>query len=198
MARWHYDNIEVCSASDPSEYCADGKCLSVQLDRQIKVLGDTNAADLKRNQALKWVVHLMGDLHQPLHVADNHDKGGNDVNVSFLGGRAINLHALWDTSMVKQMIVDDGGGATFLSAGINESDKENWERGSIQAWLQETHDVGVNVTYAKLSGFSCRGSVAGVTPIDNTYYKEAKQIIETQLRRAAVRLAKILNTVFAE
>src|SRR6266576_1038771 len=74
--RWHYDDVPVCGSVPKARYCPDGQCNSEQLKRLIIVLADTRAASRDRNEALKWVVHLVGDLHQPLHAADNGDRGG--------------------------------------------------------------------------------------------------------------------------
>ncbi|HXC63210.1 MAG TPA: S1/P1 nuclease, partial [bacterium] len=71
-------------------------CILTELDKQIVILDDKKADPGLRMQALLWVVHLVGDVHQPLHCADNGDRGGNTVGV-FVGGRVENLHSAWDT-----------------------------------------------------------------------------------------------------
>ncbi|HLY52791.1 MAG TPA: S1/P1 nuclease, partial [Steroidobacteraceae bacterium] len=86
--RWHYDELPVCGpAPARQEYCPRGECNSAQLERLIAVLGDRGADLRARNEALKWVVHLLADLHQPLHAANNADAGGNRVAVVLTGLR---------------------------------------------------------------------------------------------------------------
>jgi hypothetical protein len=80
---WHYDDIPLCDSPEYAKYCRGGRCASAQLAHQIEVLGDSRARPRARNEALKWVVHLIGDIHQPLHAATHADRGGNVVQVSF-------------------------------------------------------------------------------------------------------------------
>ena len=72
-------------------------CASAQLERHLKILADKTATTRSRNEALKWIVHLVGDIHQPLHASDNADRGGNSVLVR----GAANLHSVWDVAVVQ-------------------------------------------------------------------------------------------------
>jgi hypothetical protein len=83
--RWHYDDAPVCDNASRDQYCPGGQCNSAQLERLTRVLAEPQAPLRARNEALKWVVHLVGDIHQPLHAADNGDRGGNDVRVALAG-----------------------------------------------------------------------------------------------------------------
>src|SRR6266568_3810755 len=74
--RLHFDDIPLCETPDYSRYCRNGQCASAQIDRQLKILGDESARLPQRNRALKWVVHLVGDIHQPLHAANRRDRRG--------------------------------------------------------------------------------------------------------------------------
>ena len=87
----------MCGAVSPAQICPGGNCASVQLERQLTILADRSQATKTRNKALKWIVHLVGDIHQPLHAADNADRGGNSVLVR----GAANLHAAWDVAIVR-------------------------------------------------------------------------------------------------
>ena len=84
---WHYDDVPVCGAPDPEHYCKRGLCASAQIARHLELLKSPRATRRQKNEALKWVVHLVGDIHQPLHTATRHDRGGNLVQVSFFGQR---------------------------------------------------------------------------------------------------------------
>ena len=102
--RWHYDDAPVCGSAPKAHYCPDRQCDSEQLKRLIAVVADTRAASRDRNEALKWVVHLVGDIHQPLHAADNGDRGGNRVPVALEAVRTRgreNLHRAWDNDLVR-------------------------------------------------------------------------------------------------
>jgi S1/P1 Nuclease len=198
-ASWHYDNIPVCESADPGKYCKTS-CASKRLEQQIELLGEAGAPLRRRNEALKWVVHLVGDIHQPLHAADHHDKGGNSIQVSFFSETdnapygPLNLHAIWDVHIVQRLLADQGGAPRFLSAPISLADKAAWERGSIADWISESHELAKSVVYRNLpGGFACGHRITGVLAIDQGYYAMAAPVLATQIRKAGIRLARILN-----
>ena len=95
---WHYVNIprgatEYNSARD----CAHG-CVVSTIDQSLGLVRDTSKDRTVREEALRWIVHFVADLHQPLHVIAE-DRGGNDVLVRF-NGRQTNLHRLWDGDVI--------------------------------------------------------------------------------------------------
>ena len=104
-AKWHYVNFPRDSCSfDAARDCPDGQCLISAIERQTAVLM-SNAPDEKRLNALKYLVHLVGDVYQPLHAGYQDDKGGNKYQLqSFMRGS--NLHALWDSGIIKSMVED--------------------------------------------------------------------------------------------
>jgi hypothetical protein len=201
-ASWHYDDMALCGDAEYSRYCRSGRCASAQLAHQIEVLGDPRARLRARNEALKWIVHLVGDIHQPLHAANRGDRGGNLVQVSFFGQRdnppygSLNLHAIWDVQMVSKLIADRGGERALVSAPIAESDRRAWEQGSIADWVAESHALARDRVYATLPvAAGCGERIAGVVEIDSAYYAGAAPVIDIQLRKAGVRLARVLNEV---
>jgi len=93
---WHYVNFPQSGcAFEAKRDCPGGRCLIAALRAQLKLLGDTAQPKPVRTQALKWVVHLVGDVHQPLHTGYGFDRGGNDFQVNWLG-EGNNLHWVWD------------------------------------------------------------------------------------------------------
>ena len=197
---WHYDDVPLCAAAEYAKYCRNGRCASAQLARQIEILGNERARPGQRNEALKWVVHLMGDLHQPLHAANRGDRGGNRVQVSFFGERdnppysTLNLHAVWDVSMVRRLVADRGGELAIVSAPVADTDRSAWERGSISDWIAESHRIARDSVYPLLPvAASCSNKIEGVVAIDRPYYAKAAPVIEIQIRKAGVRLARVLN-----
>ena len=201
-AAWHYDDMPLCADPEYAKYCRGGRCASAQLERQVGVLADPRARSRARNEALKWVVHLMGDIHQPLHAANHADRGGNTVQVSFLGQRDnppygnLNLHAVWDVQMVAKLIADRGGERALVSAPIAESDRRAWEQGSVEVWVGESHVLARDRVYATLPvTAACGDKITGVVPLGDAYYASSAPIIDIQLRKAGVRLARVLNDV---
>lgn len=97
-APWHYVNFPRDSCTyEMSRDCPDGKCVIGAIDAQTAIL-KSNATDEKRLNALKYLVHLVGDVHQPLHAGYLDDKGGNTYQLQVLR-RVTNLHALWDSGL---------------------------------------------------------------------------------------------------
>ncbi len=115
-AGWHYVNIaeDNCHYEAP-KHCKNGNCIVEALKAQSAILGDRSLTDGERLQALKFVVHLVGDIHQPMHAGYAHDKGGNDFQLQF-GNRGTNLHSLWDSGMLNTRKLDDAGYLPLLQS----------------------------------------------------------------------------------
>jgi hypothetical protein len=202
--RWHYDDIPMCGEPDPAKYCRKGNCASEQLARHMEMLKDRRIQARYRNEALKWVVHIIGDLHQPLHAADHDDNGGNRIEVSFFGERdnppwgSIKLHTIWDVHILRRLLAERGGEAAFRAQWISGSDKHYWERGTPAQWIQESHRMARDVVYRQLpGGLACaRERRTGVVALDERYYERAAPLVDTQIRKAGIRLARVLNDLF--
>jgi hypothetical protein len=101
-AAWHYVNFPRTSCEyQASRDCADGKCVVAAIEDQAKILA-SSAPDEIRLKALKYIVHLVGDVHQPLHAGYQDDKGGNTYQLQAFG-RGSNLHSLWDSGLIKNL-----------------------------------------------------------------------------------------------
>ena len=109
---WHYQNVDVCRPFDPASACRDGNCVSAQIERNLRLLADRTLPVRERLMALSFLVHFMGDLHQPMHAGDHGDLGGNRVAVSYglIAGRT-NLHMVWDGYLAERAISTPAGGA---------------------------------------------------------------------------------------
>ena len=95
----HYVNFVGVCRFDPHRDCPDGKCVIAAIDRYAKVLGNTGEPLAERIEALKFLVHFVGDVHQPLHAGHRSDLGGNRFQVNVLG-KGTNLHRIWDHSVL--------------------------------------------------------------------------------------------------
>src|SRR5689334_17255380 len=188
-ARWHYVDIPL-RANDyrPGRDCRAtprGDCVIAALERERTVLADHGAPDVRRAEALRWVVHLVGDLHQPLHCADDGDRGGNEVHVTLLGGPD-NLHAVWD-------------GGLLAASGSTEPE---WEErvaraasgggdartaGSVVDWALETHRAAVDRGYV----------IPASHRLGRRWVDMNVPVVERQLAVAAARLARVLNRTLA-
>ena len=187
---WHYINIPPKAASlDLHRDCPDDNCLPVQLRRSIGLvrLGMRDAK--ARLDALRFLIHLTGDLHQPLHAGYRRDHNGNDMPVVFRGQQS-SLHSFWEGDLLATMIDDEAVYAERLNQRISAQQEKDWSRDYLRAWVWDTHRLAVEAVDAGLS--------AGDTKeLDDAYISKARTLIEEQLAKAGIRLAEILNRMWA-
>lgn len=199
VAPWHFDDVPLCTPAPKSEWCPDGNCASEQIARHYATLQNPAASHLERNEALKWIVHLVGDIHQPLHSANHDDRGGNDVSVTFLDNAApkLNLHSVWDTYAVRRLLEEKSLTGASMAQSITAQQQADWSNGTVSQWVAEATDLARNVTYKQLpGGFACDAKIEDRLDLDETYYAQAAPVIELQLKKAGFRLAGILNAAF--
>jgi S1/P1 Nuclease len=137
--------------------------------------------------AIKFLLHFVGDLHQPLHSADNHDRGGNEVKVSS-GSKPLSLHHLWDIEFVHVLARRPAILAQVLLKQITPAQLASWKAGTPEEWAWEAFAIAQEDAYGDppLS--------AGQTQqLDSTYVQRAKADVALQLSRAGVRLAHLLS-----
>jgi hypothetical protein len=147
-------------------------------------LADPATSRAVRIFALKMVVHLIGDAHQPLHVAREEDKGGNTITLEF-EDEPTNLHAVWDTKMIEH---------TGLSAAelakkwdfATPADVKSWQADTLMGWLYESNHVS-NHIYDENPGGKKLGQ---------SYYDEHIEMVRQRIDQAGIRLAGILNQCF--
>jgi len=167
---WHYWDIPLAQQEGTKgQFCAEG-CVVQALESEIAILRDKTRPDAERSQALLYVLHFMGDMHQPLHEEDNNDRGGNCVPVSFLshkaeqrpnGGYGPNLHGVWDTELVETIGGIDrksasaSGEVSAFAARLEQEDAALIRRSAdapldLVAWANQAHQVARRVVYADL------------------------------------------------
>ncbi len=183
-APWHYVDIELSdTAYDPARDCPHSACAIDALTTQLGILADTTRSDSARAEALRWVIHLVGDIHQPLHGSDDHDKGGNDVHVVYRGNPA-NLHSLWDTGLL-QTLGDEDAVVQEINAELpHRTDLAAIANSTPVQWAMESHDIAKRTVY---------GLLPASHDIDSVYVAAAKPVIVERLLRAGVRLAAVLD-----
>jgi hypothetical protein len=197
--RWHYDDVPVCGSAPRMSYCPGGQCNSAQLERLTAALADSHADLRARNEALKWIVHLVADLHQPLHAADNGDQGGNRVRVALAGVRmrgGESLHRAWDSELVA-LALDTRSRQQpprNIDALAREAGSLTVEagQGTPEGWASESNHLAKNVAY-RYPGFACDSVPAGIVVLDHDYQVEAEGIVRERLLLAGGRLANLLN-----
>ena len=181
-ANWHFVNLgeDDCVYSQRRD-CPGGNCVVEAIRAQTAILADPARTRAERLQALKFVVHFVGDAHQPLHAGYARDKGGNDAQINW-NGRGTNLHTLWDSRML-------------LSTGRSEADHLQRLRTLPRPALGAS---ALPPPAAEWAEHSCRvatgpGVYPGRARLDQRYVDQHLPIVERQLRAGGTALAAVLN-----
>jgi hypothetical protein len=199
---WHYIDIPIDKRHlDMNRDCAKGDCVVAKIEELRAVLKDPAAPQEKRREALMFIIHFVGDMHQPLHCSNNNDHGGNDVRVVF-NDRPGKLHGLWDGLLLSQMGTED---ALFprLTAEA-ERHRKKWAKGTVEQWADQIHKSAQKVVYGKLpktakalpaaNAAFPNPPLAAPVAITPAYERAADPLIATELEKAGVRLAAVLNS----
>lgn len=194
-ADWHFIDLDINkdeTKADEDSFChgsnlnnpRQNDCNVEQLALDMKTLGDTTQPVLDRIKALFFIVHFVGDLHQPLHCANDNDRGGNDKPVKFFN-RSYNLHKIWDVDI----ITENRKTAKEIADGITVSDDQRsaWTQGDPGDWSLESYQIAKKKIYPAYPK-------DGSTPsYGQDYENEMWPIALEQLSKASVRLAYLLN-----
>ncbi len=207
--KWHYDNRPVCGQATPAEYCRNGDCASEQADRLAAVLADPESPAESRRQAVLMLIHIIGDLHQPLHAGEHGDLGGNQVRVTLVGPLfPTNLHAVWDSDLVNMTLwqgpATAASGSTMVRGNAERLATRfrprfaDWRRGTVDSWFEESRTLSRRLVYDPLPDFRCdlpsQAKGAPPIPLPAAYLDAALRVVPEQLARAGVRIAHMLNT----
>ncbi|HMC57837.1 MAG TPA: S1/P1 nuclease [Candidatus Solibacter sp.] len=187
-AAWHYTDIPIDRPHlDMERDCPKGDCAIAKIEDFQKVLGDSAAPPQQRREALMFLVHFVGDMHQPLHSSDNKDKGGNNVQTDFFG-KSTNLHSVWDGGLLARMGDEDRLFADF-SRDLTPKRQKKWAKGTVEEWAEEAHTASQRIVYGKLP----KVAAGAPEPIGEAYERAADPLIRRQIEKAGVRLAAVLN-----
>jgi hypothetical protein len=187
---WHYINEPSGLSFDEFERQVergDGMNVYKALLAQEKAVSDVKTTKQQKAEALKFIVHFVGDMHQPMHVSHAEDKGGNTIQVNF-DGKGTNLHSLWDSKLIDrfasnyQELADKVDHATPAQIG-------QWQKDAPIKWAWESYEISSKL-YTEVDAMRSRS-------IGDAYYQEHIGNVEQRLEQAGVRLAGVLNNLFA-
>lgn len=193
---WHYQNNHVCGSFDVKANCPDGNCVSAQIERHARLLKDAKVPDREKLLSLAWLVHFVGDMHQPMHSGDAADRGGNQVRAAY-GVKAperMNLHRVWDSDLAERSLSEPPGDPAGLLSQITPELAESWRQGGVADWMREAWVASGTYAYGKLQGVDiCKAAPAQRVMVDERYIAETRATVREQAKRGGVRLAKLLN-----
>ena len=183
--------------------CGESGCVVSAIVNYTKIMVDSGSTSTDRNDAMRFLIHLVGDLHQPLHV-ENIERGGNGIKVTF-GDEGTNLHHIWDTEIVEKLAAGadaeewsqnittainagDLGDASAWSIGISLNDTE----GTAMGWANDANDyVCTDVLPDGVDAVE-KGDLSGA------YFEAHGEVARLQIARAGYRLARLLDLLAAE
>ncbi len=215
---WHFADIELHGGSldvacygfpplapgVPASQGQDPDCVVDKIEQFAAELAAPAVDDREKRLALKFLLHFVGDLHQPLHASDDTDHGGNDKQASLLGAPPVPLHRLWDNHFVDRIATtakQPNPGAAQVAAALPKPSAQlaaQWQHDpNPRRWALETYAQSRHYAYGNLPKPE-RGPHGVVYPLDKAYADQAARIAGLQLNKAGYRLAAVLNRAFAE
>ncbi len=181
---WHYKNIDEDETYENAELNDKGDVIRA-VNEQVAALKSGKLSKEEQALSLKFLVHLMGDMHCPMHMGHKSDRGGNRWQLTYFG-KGTNLHSIWDSG-----IIESAHKWTY-SEWVEQIDTNSKEiddqmaQGTPESWGKETYEI-------------CK-KIYDTTPVGSKlsydYVSEWTETIETQLLRAGLRLARVLNEIF--
>ncbi len=203
-AAWHFVDIELAgpdlraacfgfptlngalaSAGPPDD------CVIDKIEEFKAELASPATAPAEKLLALKFLIHFVGDVHQPLHASDNQDRGGNCIALTPHVGGSNNLHGYWDTGVMVALGGTPETIAKKLSPKITAANAKAWKKGTTRDWAMESFNLSKSDAYALASRPTC--AAPGSVSLTSVYQAQAQRDVRLQLSRAGVRMAAILN-----
>jgi hypothetical protein len=191
---WHYQNVNVCKPFDLKSACRDGNCVSAQIERNARLVADTSVPTRERLMALAFLVHFVGDLHQPMHAGDHADLGGNKVSANYgiIGGRT-NLHSIWDGWLAERAMTTPPSGPDAVLASIPASERARIAGGTVEEWSREYWAKARDLAYKTLVGDPCGARPVGRPTLDEAEVKALIPDVRGDVAEGGIRLARLLD-----
>jgi nuclease S1 len=192
-ASWHYVNVSITSAHYDSKDCRARGCVVSKIAEFREILADRHAPRARRRQALRFFVHLVQDLHQPLHVADRGDRGGNRLQLRSGRHQNTNLHQVWDSGLLQSRyrLRDEPELVADLKALADRPESRGWARGRIEDWANESLELGRRAYRVPGTDRALRNG----DEIGRAYEEANLPAALERLAQSGVRLASLLNEI---
>lgn len=181
----HYINLPRNWRSyQESRDCQPAGCILKAIERFSTVLADRRRTEMERSEALMFLAHFVGDLHQPMHTGLVSDRGGNDIKVQFFGFDT-NLHWLWDSKLPAGFIGDWQSYANKSVEDIKPEQRIAWRTSKPADWAAESHRLAHRYAYTDKK------------VLGEDYYLRNREIVAQRLRQGGVRLAGLLDRLLS-
>ena len=178
---WHYVTIPEGRTYDEVGAPAEGDAITA-LARFRDTLRDPNASPEEKQLALRFTLHIIGDLHQPLHAGNGTDRGGNDIRVTLLR-EPTTLHAVWDSGMIDRRQLSHTELTAFLTRRITPTLRRQWWEPDPLVWIAESAAIRDAIYPAS-------------DELSWDYAYEHRERLDARLMQGGVRMAAYLNTIW--
>lgn len=180
---WHYKNVDADQTFESAPTLQSGDVLTA-LDREVPILQNPRTSKEEAALAVKMIVHLIGDLHQPMHLGHQSDRGGNNWKVKFFNSDN-NLHSVWDSRL------PESGHKWSYTEWTEQLDRPdtNYDtiaQGSFADWAKETYEICTEIYRVTPQG----------TKISYDYIADWTPVVEERFLKGGIRLADVLNSIF--
>ena len=204
-SREHFVNLPRSATQLENDSCPlVDKCVVMAIEVDLQIVADAGATDASKLDALKFLGHWVGDIHQPLHVSFRDDRGGSSIKVS--GPCSRNLHAVWDGCIIETKLgTDIRNIATDLRGAVTPADRVQWNSTGPKTWANESF----RITISKATGYcvkkddACwyatdnnkldRNEEKRMLVVDDAYIERQLPTIKERLTQAGIRLGHLLN-----
>ncbi len=193
-ASWHYVNVPVSHDHYSPRDCRPSGCVVSKIGEFRAVLLDPRASRAKKRIALRFLVHLIEDVHQPMHVADHEDRGGNALQLRHGRHDATNLHQLWDSGLLRERYRDEDELLRELKTLANGPESRDWRGKSVVHWADESLALGRQAYLIPDSNTRLRSGDA----VPRSYDRVNTPRAALRLAQAGVRLADVLNEILTD
>ncbi|WP_083440034.1 S1/P1 nuclease [Altererythrobacter epoxidivorans] len=194
-AAWHYRTAPICEAYDARRNCPGGNCVTAQIDRNHRILADESLPAAVRLEALAFLVHFVGDVHQPLHSGDKEDRGGNGREASYGIVPDMNLHWIWDGALAERAVTS---GAEPIVRRYSAEERAALTGGDAAEWGRESWQIARDFLYP--SAFDrpvCEGELPDETALSQEDIVESVPVARRRVQQAGLRIADMLESAFA-
>ena len=186
---WHYINLSDDQQDVSEVRCPENGCLIQAFHDQVKVLKNSQTSFLQKQEALWFIGHFVGDIHQPMHVGYPEDLGGNRHQLKLADGTKTNMHKVWDGQIIEY--VESKIGKKNFHLGVKNKIKiflDLEHSPEIENWAQESRDIAMS------DSVGYRGTLLKVA--SKEYMETHGSIVQDRIALGAIRLSNTLNSIF--
>jgi nuclease S1 len=195
-APWHYVDVPLDEPKYDSKYSGDDPqkgCVVNKINEFRRVINDQSKPVEERRFALRFLIHCVEDMHMPMHIGDNHDRGGNDTRVQFFD-EGTNMHRLWDTGMIERVSTSEDHWLKELTVLASPQSPDTSAEGTVEDWATESLLAARQAYQVPETGERLKPG----QKLGDAYLQANLPVVRRRLYQGGVRLALVLNQVFSD